>query len=464
MMGESLPTACLRQLPPPGKALQKQPLYPLTADDITAIGRDPRCQITVDPLLHASVSRRHVELRPTVSAGQRAWWLCDLNSSNGTYLNGKRLRGCRVLQSGDRIVLGKNGPEYVFEYSSASESAATPPIIESIESNVEAQPRKRSDRAAAEAVSPRTEPGADEQVTFTQLFPIFSRNHDFSQKAYLLPGIITVGFVVAFFIAVGNPVAFNLLMAGYLALAALYIVYRICGKAKPWWILVATALSTVSLLRSPVLPLFIWFFRQVLPGQVPQNGEPFIVALIRMFFGAGLMEELFKAIPLLVLLVVGRLLPLPWSLRIGIWEPLDGILLGAASGVGFTLLETLGQYVPDIIQNTTLQAGQGLNELNGLHLLIARLLGSTSGHIAYSGYLGYFIGLSVMKPRQSVAILTIGYFSAAALHTLWNAMGPVSPVLLALIGGLSYAFLTAAILKARRLSPTRSQNFATRLK
>jgi RsiW-degrading membrane proteinase PrsW (M82 family) len=33
---------------------------------------------------------------------------------------------------------------------------------------------------------------------------------------------------------------------------------------------------------------------------------------------------------------------------------------------------------------------------------------------------------------------------------------------LAMVGILAYLFLTAAILKARQLSPTRSQNFATR--
>jgi RsiW-degrading membrane proteinase PrsW (M82 family) len=33
---------------------------------------------------------------------------------------------------------------------------------------------------------------------------------------------------------------------------------------------------------------------------------------------------------------------------------------------------------------------------------------------------------------------------------------------LVVVGVLSYAFLMAAILKARALSPTRSQNFATR--
>ncbi|MEW5856982.1 MAG: PrsW family intramembrane metalloprotease, partial [Cyanobacteriota bacterium] len=45
---------------------------------------------------------------------------------------------------------------------------------------------------------------------------------------------------------------------------------------------------------------------------------------------------------------------------------------------------------------------------------------------------------------------------------LWNATGAVSGLLLAVVGIVSYAFLTAAILKARALSPTRNSNFATR--
>jgi RsiW-degrading membrane proteinase PrsW (M82 family) len=82
--------------------------------------------------------------------------------------------------------------------------------------------------------------------------------------------------------------------------------------------------------------------------------------------------------------------------------------------------------------------------------------------MAYSGYLGYFIGLSILKPSKRWRILSVGYLCAATLHALWNATGYVSPLLLAVVGVLSYAFLASAILKARALSPTRSQNFATR--
>lgn len=109
--------------------------------------------------------------------------------------------------------------------------------------------------------------------------------------------------------------------------------------------------------------------------------------------------------------------------------------------------------------------GEYAAQLASLQLLIPRVLGSVAGHMAYSGYLGYFIGLSVLRPQQGWLILGVGYLSASGMHALWNATGSidrVGSVILALVGILSYAFLGAAILKARELSPTRKDNFATR--
>ena len=447
MTGEISPIACLRQLSIGNAADLKLQIHSLSIEDITAIGRDPRCQIVVDPALFASVSRRHAEVRPADRAEEErpTWWLCDLNSSNGTYLNGQRLRGCQLLRSGDRVTLGNDGPEYIFEY------------LEDFNRQVSAV----TERSAMVPI-----PNIADPVTLTQLFPIVSTGRDLTRKAFLVPSVITIAFVVSLFVAVGQPLLFNRLLAGYIALVGFYFVYQLCGKRKPWWVMVLAAMGTYFLLRSPALPLFVELFRNILPGQVPTPGASIhpVTLLVRMFFGAGLMEELLKALPLAVLFLTGRFLPAPWSDRIGIWEPLDGILLGAASAVGFTLVETLGQYVPDMIQTTALQIGTGWDQLRGLQVLIPRLLGAISGHMAYSGYFGYFIGLAVLKPRQNWLILLIGYLTASGLHALWNVMGSVSEILLALVGMLSYAFLAAAILKARSLSPTRSQNFATRLK
>lgn len=439
MTGKDRAVGFLKQLTTSGAA-EPECRYELKATGTVALGRALGCEIALDCDRYGMVSRRHALVRPL---GEGGWEVCDLGSANGTFLNGQRLQGCRTLQVGDRIQLGKNGPEFVFEAHSASKGAG--------------------EREWTNHPSPI--PIKRDLVTLTQLFPILSTGRYLGQKAYLVPGMITVGFVVLLFTAVGQPLAFNLLLAAYLAGAAFYFVYQLCGKHKPWWVLLSTALTTVLILLSPLLQLFLIVFREFLPGDLPTNVESvsFPVVLMRMFFGAGLMEELLKALPVLGAYVLGQILPSPWwRERIGIQEPLDGILLGASSAVGFTLLETLGQYVPDIIQNVTLQGGEGAGQLVGLQLLIPRILGSVAGHMAYSGYLGYFIGLSVLKPHNFWQILGVGYLSAAGLHALWNTTGFYSGLILAVVGVLSYAFLAAAILKARALSPTRSQNFATR--
>jgi RsiW-degrading membrane proteinase PrsW (M82 family) len=426
----------LRQVAAGGAAGTPASKYPLSEDMEVAIGRDRSCQIALESIAHGTVSRRHAAVRPLTNSYVPKWEICDLNSANGTYINGQKLQGCQILETGDRISLGIDGPEFIFE------SPLTPH---------QNQPG-----------FPTANPGFSKAVekdalTLTQLFPIASTGKELSQKAYLYPGIATVIFVVSMFVAVGNSAAFNLLLAAYLSGAAYYFIYRLCGKHKPWWILFSAALATVLILLSPLLITFIVVFREILPGRLPAEGEQisFLPFLIKMFFGAGLMEELLKALPVLGAMLLGNCLRKPWRDRIGVWEPLDGILLGSASAVGFTLLETLGQYVP--------QAGADAGQLVGLQLLIPRILGSVAGHMAYSGYLGYFIGLSALKPKKRWQILGVGYFSAAALHALWNASGSVSVLLLAAVGVLSYAFLVAAILKARALSPNRAQNFATRI-
>ncbi|AFZ56995.1 PrsW family intramembrane metalloprotease [Anabaena cylindrica FACHB-243] len=424
--------------------------YSLLPSQEMVIGRDPSCQVVLDAMMYRMVSRRHAVVRPlSLSPDSKfSWVICDLNSANGTFLNGQRLQGSQELHQGDRISLGADGPQFIFEY----EFIPQPTVMTANQGTVIASGNHRQRQSQHDSVS------------FTQLFPIISTGKDLTRKAYLVPGILTVIFVVLMFGTVGNPQANQVIVGSYIASAAYYFVYQLCGKPKPWWVLIAMALSTALILLSPLLDFFIFVFRVILPGSLPssQDSITFTELLVRMFFGAGLMEEFLKALPVLGAYFIGNSLPSPWRERIGVWEPLDGILLGTASAVGFTLLETLGQYVPVITQNVTQQAGVGAGQLVGLQLLIPRILGSVAGHMAYSGYLGYFIGLAVLKPMMGWQILSVGYLSASALHALWNATGSINALLLVIVGVLSYAFLMAAILKARVLSPTRSQNFATR--
>jgi RsiW-degrading membrane proteinase PrsW (M82 family) len=432
--------------------------YSLIDGKEVIIGRDPNCQIILDAFTYRMVSRRHAVLRPlpTLTEGENRWVVCDLNSANGTYLNGQLLKECQELQLGDVITLGQDGPEFRFEYEAVPQQTV---ISNSNGSLPHASGQLHSGNTGAK---PLTGMGRspDSGVSFTQLFPIISTGKDLTTKAYLMPGVITVLFVVLMFATVGRPQTNQLIIALYIALAAYFFIYRLCGKHKPWWVLFASTATTALILESPILNIFIFVFRKILPGDIPEPGQsiPFLQLLIAMFFGAGLMEELLKALPVLGAYLIAQGLPSPKRERIGVWEPLDGILLGTASAIGFTLIETLTQYVPEISR----QVAEGQGNLVGLQLLIPRILGSVSGHMAYSGYFGYFIGLAVLKPTKGWQILGVGYLTSASLHALWNSIGNINTFLLVVVGVLSYAFLMAAILKARALSPTRSQNFATR--
>ena len=452
--------AFLQFLPRPDHADAPPQPYVLSATTPTTLGRDFRCQIPIDPTVYRSVSRRHAEITPVEGIetpdSTKFWQICDLGSSNGTYVNGVRLQQCQVLRTGDRISLGQNGPEFLFE----RQTGLNPPAA------VFSAPPAIASPPAIPLVSYTSRPSLHrppEGVSLTQLFPILSTGRELTRKAYLIPAITTVLLVVALFLTIGNPTSFNLILAIYLASVAYFFIYQLCGKHKPLWILASTACATALMLISPALDLFILIFHRILPGDISTTTSttPFVITLIKIFFGAGLMEELFKAIPVLVAFWIRPRLRSPLRQQLGVWEPLDGILLGAATAVGFSLMETLGVYVP-ASYTATLGAGADAAQLAGLQLLIPRVLGLIAGHMAYSGYFGYFIGLSALHRRQRKLILGVGYLTAATLHTLWNAAGTLSPAVLAIVGCVSYALLGAAILKALVLSPTRSQNFATR--
>ena len=73
--------------------------FRLRAGGIKTVGRAPRADFIVDAAL---VSRLHCRLE----AGDDNLDVIDLSSTNGTYVNGKRVKHAR-LASGDRLRVGR---------------------------------------------------------------------------------------------------------------------------------------------------------------------------------------------------------------------------------------------------------------------------------------------------------------------------------------------------------------------
>jgi RsiW-degrading membrane proteinase PrsW (M82 family) len=354
------------------------------------------------------------------------------------------------------------------------------------------------------------------EATRSQLIPVITKWNELGKTAQLGPVIfcIVVFFSMATFgslttieYAIASPDGkywldprgwiytsnFLIMLAVFLTMVSLYFIYRMIGKNKSWYILLGSAGFTAYYLwLFHVDHYFVWmyeFFHLHLAGGEPDNSAPFIQLFIQHFLGTGFFEEIVKALPIFALVIAGSYMTPEMKSKIGVEEPLDGILIGAASGGGFAVMETLLQYVPqDLVNRWTtialafrgitgrqateaalaamnfdqlralIQLGSNvLGTAPGIKSLIIRSIDESFGHMAYAGYFGYFIGLSVIKPEQRWKILMIGLVSASIPHALWDTVLSMDTVPLeAAIALLSYAVLAAAVLKAREISPNRS--------
>jgi RsiW-degrading membrane proteinase PrsW (M82 family) len=351
------------------------------------------------------------------------------------------------------------------------------------------------------------------EPTRSQLIPVLTKWEEIGKKAQLGPALFCIAVFFAMNIfgstktitiemygADGSPTnpmgwiytsTYLIILGVFLTLASLYFIFRMVGKNKSWWVLMgAMAFTAYFIWLMSTRGYFGWlydFFHTDLAGGEPDDNGPFLQLFMRHFLGTGFFEETVKAIPVLLLAYLAKYMSPTVRTKFAVEEPLDGILVGAAAGGGFAIMETLLQYVPSYLAQHWLIIGMALHGITGdavkpflanvtfdqlndliqlgsavLHTdpgignLITRSLDLSFGHMAYSGYFGYFIGLSVLKPEQRWKILGIGLVSASIPHALWDSVASLDlPPLQAAVAVLSYAVLAAAILKAREISPNR---------
>ena len=91
-------------------------------DGITTAGRHDECQLRIKS---SQVSRKHCQFFEK----NGMLMVKDLGSSNGTFLNGKKIEGQRVLEAGDELTVGpvKLRVEAAGKAGSAAQAAAPKP-------------------------------------------------------------------------------------------------------------------------------------------------------------------------------------------------------------------------------------------------------------------------------------------------------------------------------------------------
>jgi RsiW-degrading membrane proteinase PrsW (M82 family) len=238
-------------------------------------------------------------------------------------------------------------------------------------------------------------------ISYGELLPFLSW-HDLRRRGFLGPGITTAVFGVAMFLVIGfnNGVTpFFYILTGFLGLASLYLIYLWCGKKMPFaYVLLLTFL--IFVVNFFLLIPIVGYANDHLPFPI----EP------------ALTEEPWKALPVLLIWVVSRYLGPAKRRKYGVREPLDGILLAAASATAFAFIETMFQYMPQ----------------HGADVGPPRFLFNIYGHIAYSAVFGYYVGLAALhhhRPKRVVGALILGLFLAGTLHDLWDAPGLIPSML-----------------------------------
>ena len=111
---------------------------------------------------------------------------------------------------------------------------------------------------------------------------------------------------------------------------------------------------------------------------------------------------------------------------------IDGAVYGAIAGLGFVVIENFVYIAQNVemaeltVGIATLGAGDGIAALRAL---------AGPGHVVYSAFAGYYLGLAKFNPGNRGPIIVKGLVLAAAIHALYNTLvGPVTGVASALLG------------------------------
>ncbi len=111
---------------------------------------------------------------------------------------------------------------------------------------------------------------------------------------------------------------------------------------------------------------------------------------------------------------------------------IDGAVYGAIAGLGFVVIENF-IYIARTVDMAELSlgvaalgAGDGIAGLRAL---------AGPGHVVYSAFAGYYLGLAKFNPSHRGPIVVKGLVIAATVHALYNTLvGPATAIISALSG------------------------------
>jgi RsiW-degrading membrane proteinase PrsW (M82 family) len=203
--------------------------------------------------------------------------------------------------------------------------------------------------------------------------------------------------------------------------AGLWIVRRLDRNEKEPWrlVLVATlwgAIVSTSLVLWGEALWDVVFTANLVPGPASDASSA---------YSAGIFEELAKGTAVLLLYLL---------MRDEFDDVVDGIVYGAAVGLGFNFMESVG-YMTHFYATLAPEGAGGLAAAGQWYF--RQVLGLFFGHATYTALIGAGIGIARQLPRlgQRILVIACGFVVAIAAHFAWDAYQAF-----VLIGGTSTLF------------------------
>jgi protease PrsW len=194
----------------------------------------------------------------------------------------------------------------------------------------------------------------------------------------------------------------------------LFVVRRMDRNEKEPWrlVLVAAAWGAIVATSLVIWGESLWeatAARTLVPG-------PGLDASIA--FSAGVFEEVAKGLAVVLLFLV---------MRNDFDDVVDGIVYGAAVGLGFNFMESVA-YMTNLY---SLFSPEGIGwYAAGFQWYARQGLGLFFGHATYTAYIGAGIGIARQLPlrRQKMFAITSGFLVAIAAHFSWDAWLAFFPI------------------------------------
>jgi len=106
----------------------------------------------------------------------------------------------------------------------------------------------------------------------------------------------------------------------------------------------------------------------------------------------------------------------------------DGAVYGAAAGLGFATIENALYISRGITMSGQVMAQTGVSELIGMGAGITALRAFAGpGHVIYSAFAGYYLGLAKFNPDRSGPIVVKGLLIASLIHATYNTLVGIVP-------------------------------------